>query len=143
MKSAVIRVFFSDTKPFKIDQKDLKEWILQLIQHYQQRCKRIGIILCSDDELHEMNQSFLNHETLTDIITFPYHEEGKPIDAELYISIDRVKENASQWGLDNWEDELYRVIAHGVLHLVGYDDDTNEAKEEMRRQEDYCLSLRA
>lgn len=103
--------------------------------------KSLNIIVCSDSFLHILNKQFLHHDTLTDIITFPYHEEGAPIEAELYISIDRVRENAMNLG-STWREELDRVIIHGVLHLLGYEDASPEQKEEIHRREDYCLTLR-
>jgi probable rRNA maturation factor len=139
----VIRLFFGDVERFKPDQTTLKRWIGEVIQLHHGRCKRLGIVFCSDEELLKLNRDYLNHQTLTDIITFPYHEEGNPIEAELYISIDRIKENAAEMGIPDWREELHRVIIHGVLHLLGFEDTTLEEKEEMRRQEDYCLSLRA
>jgi len=139
----VIRLFFGDVKPFGSGRAAMKQWIREVIRLHQGECKRLGIVFCSDAELLSLNRDYLNHQTLTDIITFPYHETGKPIDAELYISIDRVMENAAEMGISEWREELDRVIIHGVLHLLGFGDSTTEEKAEMRRQEDYCLSLRA
>ena len=98
-----------------------------------------NVIFLSDNELLEINKSFLGHDYFTDIITFNYGER-KDIEAELYISLERVMENAENLHV-KLEDELYRVIIHGMLHLCGFKDDTNELKNEMRKIEDKFLEL--
>ena len=100
----------------------------------------LSIIFCSDDALLEINKNFLNHDYYTDIITFPIEETHTVFEAELYISIERVKENAEKLS-KTFEDELNRVIIHGVLHLCGYKDKTENEIIEMRNKEDYYLSL--
>jgi probable rRNA maturation factor len=102
--------------------------------------KRISItyIFCSDEALLEMNRNFLKHDTYTDIITFDLGENETEVLGEIYISTDRVKDNAVKFGKE-YLDELHRVIFHGALHLCGYKDKNKNDKEEMRRQEDKCL----
>jgi len=85
-----------------------------------------------------MNQKFLNHDTLTDVITFEY-SVGKSLSADIYISIDRIRENAAQYS-NKFYHELARVMIHGVLHLMKFDDKTDEEKKQMREQEDICLT---
>jgi len=136
-----VKCFFNGVKPIPINREVLNRWIAAITDHYQASCKRLHVILCSDEELLLLNKQYLNHDTLTDIITFPYHEPGQPVDGELYISIERVRENAGSLQVD-LQDELDRVIAHGMLHLIGFDDHSPEQQEEMRRQENYCLTLR-
>jgi len=99
----------------------------------------ISYIFCKDDFLLEMNQSFLDHDTYTDIITFDLSESKHAMEGEIYISIDRVKENAKLYKT-TYEDELHRVIFHGVLHLCGFKDKTAKDQKIMRENEDYCLS---
>lgn len=103
--------------------------------------KEINYIFCSDFFLLNLNQDFLNHDTLTDIITFDNSENKIMLEGEVYISIDRVKENASKFKSE-FQDELDRVIIHGVLHLMGYKDKESTDKALMRKKEEACLSLR-
>ena len=109
----------------------------------------LSYIFCSDEYLLNINRQFLNHDYYTDIITFPLSEDKKHIEAEIYISIERVKENSSQytvWGKQKvqptnhqFTNELHRVMFHGVLHLLGYKDKTKAQKAEMRKMEDTWL----
>lgn len=93
--------------------------------------------MCSDDHLLEINREHLNHDYYTDIITFPY-QEGEVIASDLFISVDRIKDNAATLGL-TMEEEFRRVVVHGFLHLIGYDDKTPALKQEMRAAEDKYL----
>ncbi len=99
-----------------------------------------NIIIMSDEELLEINKEFLNHDYFTDIITFNYADVPKRIESELYISWDRVKENANDNNV-NELDELFRVIIHGTLHLVGFEDGTEVLKKDMQKHENQYLSL--
>jgi rRNA maturation RNase YbeY len=96
----------------------------------------INYIFCSDEYLLEMNRKHLDHDYYTDIITFNYCED-KEISGDMYISVDRIKENSVLLGTG--DSEIYRVIIHGVLHLCGYEDDTDEETEAMRKKEDEAL----
>lgn len=136
-----VSCFFNGVKQIPIDREELNRWVVLIAEHYQVTVKKLQLIFCSDEELLLLNKEYLDHDTLTDIITFPYHEPGNPIEGELYISLDRVNENAADMGLEPRE-ELDRVIAHGLLHMIGYQDHTKAQKEVMRRQENYCLTLR-
>ena len=100
----------------------------------------LNYIFCSDKELLRINQEFLGHDFYTDIVTFELSETPGKIQGEIYISIDRVKENAKKLGV-SFKSELHRVIFHGALHLCGYGDKTKSEKEEMRETEDYYLEL--
>lgn len=100
----------------------------------------LQVIYLSDEALLVMNKEYLNHDYYTDIITFPIEETDEFLEAELYISVDRVKDNAQTEGV-SFEDELLRVFIHGILHLVGYADDTIEAKNVMRNKESYYMNL--
>lgn len=101
----------------------------------------MNVIFCSDEFLLKLNVQFLELDTLTDIITFDYSDSGGPISGEIYISIDRVRANASKFNRPIVE-EVHRVIVHGVLHLVGYNDKSAGEKKEMREKEEAYLSLR-
>lgn len=100
----------------------------------------MNYIFCSDDFLHKMNVDYLQHDTLTDIITFDYCE-GSICSGDLFISIDRVKENAKELK-SSVKDELHRVMIHGILHLLGFKDKSQQEAEEMRSQEEKSLILR-
>jgi rRNA maturation RNase YbeY len=102
--------------------------------------KSVSYIFCSDEYLLKLNQKYLNHDTYTDILTFTLSGTSLPIVSEIYISIDRVEENARELGL-NFLDELHRVMIHGILHLCGYSDHTPKLKTEIHKKEDHYLSL--
>ncbi len=119
--------------------RKIKQWLSQLIQNKKHEVGEVNIVLRTDEELLRMNQEVLNHDTYTDIITFNYNQE-KEINGDLFISIDRIKENAAKFAV-SIEDELYRVMAHGVLHLIGYNDKNSKDQKTMREQENLALEL--
>jgi len=128
-------------KEFKFsNQINLSSWISDVIEYESYREGEINYVFCSDEYLLEINNKHLKHNTLTDIITFNYNL-GKQINSEIYISIDRVKDNAVSFEV-SFIDELHRVIIHGILHLCGYKDKTLDDKSLMKQKEDYYLSLR-
>ncbi|PSR55300.1 rRNA maturation RNase YbeY [Adhaeribacter arboris] len=134
--------FISEEVDFTLKDVDkVKSWIDQVIVDHQFRLENITYIFCSDEYLYNINQTYLNHDTLTDIITFDNSDEEETLESDIFISIDRVKENASQLNI-SFTDELHRVIIHGVLHLMGYDDKEESSKAIMRQKEDKYLSLR-
>lgn len=100
--------------------------------------KEVVFIFCDDNYLKKLNVEFLNHNTFTDILTFSMSDHGRPIVSEIYISIDRVKENAVLFGVP-FSNELSRVMIHGLLHLCGYEDDTAQLKALMREKENIYL----
>jgi probable rRNA maturation factor len=116
----------------------LKIFLSSIFAEEKTEFKKISYIFCSDEFLLKLNQQYLNHDTLTDIITFTLSETSLPIISEIYISIERVEENAVELKVD-YDTELIRVMIHGVLHLCGYSDHTPELKSEMRAKEDYYL----
>lgn len=115
----------------------LKSWIKSIVEKEGMKAGDISYIFCSDDYLLEINKTYLQHDYYTDIITFDYNAENK-IAGDLFISIDRVRENAEELN-QSFEDELHRVIIHGVLHLLGYKDKTEKEEKLMRRKEQECL----
>ncbi len=133
--------FFSEDVSTTIKQKILlRKWIGQSIQAEGFRSGDINIILCSDKYLHEINVKYLNHDTLTDIITFDYSEE-KTISGDIFLGLETIVDNSNTFS-KVFFDELHRVIIHGVLHLCGYNDKTNKEKEIMTKKENAYLSLR-
>jgi probable rRNA maturation factor len=141
MSSAI--QFFSEDVDFQLENEDLvAEWIEQIVKKHKHSVEQLDYIFCSDEYLLKINQEHLQHDYYTDIITFPYHEEGaKNIYGDLYISVDRVRENAGDAGI-SFIDEMHRVAIHGVLHLVGLSDKNAAAEIEMRKAENVALSLR-
>ncbi len=135
----MIRFFNKDIK-FQLKHKMvLKKWIKIVVGQFGYKVGDINIILCNDPYILEINNQFLSHNYYTDIITFNYNEENT-INGELYISIDTVKENAIEY-LQEFPDELNRVIIHGILHLCGLDDHCEEDVKEMREAENTALEL--
>lgn len=125
--------FFKEEVEFELmHQQVVSDWITSVIQSENQSISAINYIFCSDPYLHQINVDYLQHDTFTDIITFPY--SYSPIEADLFISIDRVRENANIYQT-TFEKELLRVIIHGVLHLLGFDDKNQEQQLTMRQKE--------
>lgn len=135
MSKAIVFFNYAD-RVFKYNSKTkLKQAVLELFKIEKKPLETINYIFCSDEYLLKINQQFLNHDTYTDIITFPHSSKGQPVEGEIYISIDRVKENAKRLGT-GFESELLRVVFHGALHLCDYDDKTAKEKLKMRSKED-------
>lgn len=101
--------------------------------------KSVNYVFCKDDYLLNLNQKYLNHDTLTDILTFTYSDTSLPIISEIYISIERVEYNAQSLNV-NYDVELRRIMIHGILHLCGYEDGTRKQKALMREKEDFYLT---
>lgn len=120
------------------EEKKTKDWIKKIIKQEGKTCGQLFYFLCTDEHLLNINKEFLNHNTLTDIITFDYTEK-KTISGEIFVSIDRVKDNAEKFK-EPFPKELRRIIIHGVLHLCGYSDKSVSAKKIMRKKEDEALS---
>lgn len=132
-------LFHNEDVDFELNNSlQLKQWIGQAILAENQECGALNFVFCSDDYLHALNIEFLDHDTLTDIITFPSGEDN--ISGDIFISIDRVKENALTYKVD-FGNELSRVIIHGVLHLCGFGDKSAEESKIMREKEDHYLAV--
>lgn len=133
--------FFNEDISYALkDKKKLKKWVQAVIEHHHKSLGEINFVFCSDDYLYKMNVDYLQHDTLTDIITFDYCEENT-ISGDLFISIDRVKDNAAHLKI-KLVDELHRVMIHGVLHLIGFKDKSQQDAATMRSQEEKSLILR-
>jgi len=131
--------FYSETDFNLINKQTYKNWLKSIIEKNNKRVGEINYIFCDDPYLLEINQKYLNHDYFTDIITFDY-SEGKKIHGDIYISIDRVRENATLFN-QTFDKELLRVLSHGVLHLCGFDDQNQEDKIQMTNQEDEAILL--
>lgn len=136
----MIRYYSEDTN-FEFKGKLLNNrWIKFVAESEVRKVGDINIIFCSDNYILDVNMKYLQHDYFTDIITFDYCEDDV-LSGDLFISIDSVKDNALFYGTD-FPDELNRVIVHGILHLIGYDDHTDSEQKTMRSKEDYYLSQR-
>jgi probable rRNA maturation factor len=122
------------------NKRKLAAFLEKLVKKHRKKAEKINLtyIFCNDDYLLEINKEYLQHETLTDIITFDLSENADNVDGEVYISIERVRENAEKFRV-TYEEELHRVIFHGALHLCGFKDKKTPDKDQMRRQENLCL----
>ncbi|MBD0831242.1 rRNA maturation RNase YbeY [Aestuariibaculum sediminum] len=129
---------FNYETDFKIDNEDqITNWIVTVIETEGFKLEEINYVFCDDDYLYKLNVEFLDHETLTDIISFDY-TVGKLIQGDIFISVERVKENAQDFNVP-FNKELQRVIVHGVLHYCGYKDKSTSEAKLMREKEDYYL----
>ncbi|NEM96371.1 rRNA maturation RNase YbeY [Pontibacter burrus] len=134
--------FYSEDVEFSLSNPEqVADWIASIVEQHEYELANLTYIFCSDDYLHQINVEYLDHDTLTDIITFDNADEEGVVESDIFISIERVRDNAQTLGIP-FEDELHRVLIHGVLHLLGYKDKTEEQEVLMRKQEDSCLSLR-
>lgn len=130
---------FNYETDFELVKKELySNWITETISNEGFETGEINYIFCDDDYLHKLNVEFLSHDTLTDIISFDY-TMGKLVSGDIFISIERVKDNAKDLQID-FETELSRVIIHGVLHYCGYKDKTVDEAKVMRGKEDFYLN---
>lgn len=120
--------------------KSLKKWIVQAFIIENCELKSLSYIFSSDDYLLKLNRQYLNHDFYTDVLTFLISDNKEPIEGEVYISADRIKENAKIYKT-SYQKELLRVMIHGALHLCGYDDQTPKAKKLMQKKEDIYIQL--
>jgi len=132
-----VELFYEELQPLKLQKLLLRKHIKNLINSEKKSAGEISLILCSDKYLLDINIEYLKHNYYTDIITFNY-VEGNIISGDLFISVDRVKENSTKFNTSLIQ-ELYRVIFHGILHLIGYNDKTEEEQKIMRGKEDLYL----
>ncbi|WP_294271868.1 rRNA maturation RNase YbeY [uncultured Chryseobacterium sp.] len=128
--------FFYETQPESVN-TDYKQWLEAIITSEGKKPGEINYIFCDDEYLLKINQDYLQHDYYTDIITFDY-VKGKTINGEIFVSLQRISDNASTLSRE-YEEELRRVLAHGILHLSGYKDKTEEEEKLMRSKEDFYL----
>ena len=124
------------------DAAGLTSWIERIAKVHEYEIVQLTFIFCSDEYLHQVNVEYLDHDTYTDVITFDNADTSDVLEGDVFISVERVRENAQQLGVPFCE-ELHRVMIHGVLHLLGYADKDLLSQTAMRKKEDDCLSLRA
>lgn len=141
MKEESIKFFTEDTSYQLRQRTEIRTWLKSIAKKEKYSILELNYIFCSDEYLLQMNKDFLDHDYYTDIITFDNSEVKGKIEGDIFISIDRVKDN-SQLQKTSIKDELHRVLAHGLLHLTGYKDKTSKEQEMMRKKEDASLSLR-
>jgi len=135
--------FFEEDISYKLKHKTgVKKWITETIEAEGFKLKELTYIFCSDDYLLQINQQYLDHDTYTDIITFDNSEKEQVIIGDIFISIDRIRENALKFNTAE-TDELHRVIIHGALHLLGYTDKSPAEKKKMTLKEDFYLNTRS
>ena len=135
----VIKFHFADTKSSLPPRNTLKAFLIDLFISEKTALSQLDYIFCSDPYLRNINITYLNHDYNTDIITFPLSEKGEPVQGEIYISIDTVKDNASRFET-SFRKELLRVIFHGALHLCGHKDKTSKDQKIMTQMEDLYLA---
>jgi|AntRauTorckE5430_2_1112549.scaffolds.fasta_scaffold03166_3 rRNA maturation RNase YbeY len=128
-------ITFEHQNPIRI-----KNWLQSVVNQEGSSVATLSFIFCSDDYLHQINMEYLNHDTLTDVITFQYTEvDSESIEGDIFISIDRIKENAAEFNVP-FDAELHRVMVHGTLHLLGYGDKMTEEKAQMTEKENFYLA---
>ena len=135
----MLEIVFEDVAVFSLEDSSILDWCTKVSLQEDKELGDVTIIFCSDDYLLEVNREHLDHDYYTDIITFDY-SVFPIVSGDLFISVDRVKENATDFNV-SFEHELHRVIIHGFLHLCGYFDKTNEDELLMRSKENQALSL--
>ena len=133
----MIQYIAEDIKMPSLKKTNVTRWIKDIATGYNKKTGDIAFIFCTDERILEVNKQYLEHDYYTDIITFDY-TEGDSISGDIFISIDTVKSNAEEFGA-TFENELHRIIIHGILHLCGQDDKTPELRAEMSKKENLAL----
>ncbi len=137
----MLHFHFQDIKKIKLKQAIIKQWLKSVAAKEKFNIGEINYIFCSDEYLLSINQQYLKHNTYTDIITFDYsNKEENIISGDIFISLERVKENAEKFKV-SFEKELFRVLVHGILHLMGYKDKTSKDAKLMRAKEYEALEF--
>lgn len=133
--------FYSEDSSFLLkEKKTIRKWFSTILEIEDKRASQINFIFCTDEYLVELNNKFLNKNTYTDILAFQYNERNETISGDIFISIQRVSENSKIFKT-TFSTELKRVMAHGILHLAGYLDNTKVEKNTMREKEDFYLKM--
>jgi len=133
----MIQYIAEEVKLPSLQKQKINRWIKETAAGYDKKIGEIAYIFCSDQKILEVNNQYLQHDYYTDIITFDY-SEGSVISGDIFISLDTVKSNAQDFGVD-FEHEILRILIHGILHLCGQDDKTNEQRNEMTGKENLAL----
>ena len=134
----MIEYFFENTDKINVSQ-ETTTWLEELIKNESKKLGTINYIFCDDEYLLQVNKDYLQHDYYTDIITFDY-VKGKTISSDIFVSLQRISDNANQLN-KSFDNELHRVLAHGILHLCGYKDKTEDEEKLMRNKEDFYLNL--
>jgi probable rRNA maturation factor len=135
--------FFTEDIPYQLKQRtEIRAWLKTIAKKEKYSILELNYIFCSDEYLLQINKDFLDHDYYTDIITFDNSEVKGNIEGDIFVSIERVRDNAKQQQT-SLKDELHRVLVHGLLHLTGYKDKSKKEQETMRKKEDSSLSLRS
>ncbi len=140
MEEISINFFFEEIEEPVLDYEKIKHWLSLLINEHSFTLVEVNYILCSDEYLLGVNREYLDHDYYTDIITFDNSEEAEEIEGDIFVSMDRVIDNSKELET-NQLDETIRVLAHGVLHLCGFKDKTEDDATEMRNQENKAIEL--
>lgn len=140
MPTKAINFFLQDVNIDLKNRNKIREWLKNVADSEKCKISNLNYIFCTDSYLLGINQNFLNHNTLTDVISFDYSVRKDELQGEIYISTERVKDNSKEYNVIFIE-ELKRVMVHGLLHLIGYEDDSEDKKKIMREKEDYYLYL--
>ncbi|HAJ99264.1 MAG TPA: rRNA maturation RNase YbeY [Bacteroidales bacterium] len=136
----MISFYFEDVSEFPLSRLKVRKWLKSVVELEGKKVGELSIVFCSDEYLLKMNNDYLKHDYFTDVITFDYNVGGNVISGDIFISIDRVKENANTLKV-SFSDELHRIIVHGVLHLLGYSDKSRAERVAMEEKENYYLPL--
>lgn len=140
MQNKKVHFFYQDVRFSFFNRNALKLFVEKLFRLECKQLKQLNVIFCTDEALLSINREFLSHDYYTDIITFPLSAKGQPVEAELYISVDRVRENGKKQRI-KFSTELHRVLFHGCLHLTGYNDKSSQQIKKIREREDHYLRL--
>jgi rRNA maturation RNase YbeY len=133
--------FFSENITFRLPNKArIRSWLLSVIQSEKKKAWYINYIFCDDLYILELNKTYLDRDYFTDVISFSYSEEPGTVSGDIFISIDRVRENADKFG-QSFDSEIRRIMVHGLLHLTGYRDRLKNEKKRITKKEDHYLSL--
>lgn len=136
----LVNFFYEDSAVFSLEKKEVRIWLKKFVRKEEKKLGCLNFIFCSDRHLLEINKKYLNHSTLTDVITFDFSESKKTIEGDVYISVDRVKENTKKYSV-SFKKELLRIMIHGVLHLIGYKDKREKDKKTMFLKEQSFLRM--
>ena len=136
----MVNFFYEDDFNLSLNKKEVRFWIKNVVKKENKKLSYLNFVFCTDSYLLGLNQKYLKHNSLTDVIAFDFSESKKTIEGDVYISVDRVKENAKKYS-PSFKKELLRVLLHGVLHLIGYKDKTKEQKKIMASKENVFVSV--